>query len=77
MKGAVWREEDRTPSSSSLVLSLEPAPSRVSDWRGSWGGEGVRTGQLHHTKTAGATSPVSWPGDLPRSAQAEALGNTD
>lgn len=40
VKGAVWREEDRTPSSSSLVLSLEPALSRVSDWRGSWGGGG-------------------------------------
>lgn len=36
----MWREEDRSPSSSSLVLSLEPALSRVSDWRGSWGGGG-------------------------------------
>lgn len=76
MKGAVWREEDRTPSSSSLVLSLEPALSRVSDWRGSWGGEGVRTGQLHHTKTAGATSPVSWPGETSRDPRRQRLWET-
>lgn len=57
------------------LIRTSPVPGQR--LKGKLGGGGARTGQLHHTKTAGATSPVSWPGDLPRSAQAEALGNTD
>lgn len=78
MKGAVWREEDRTPSSSSLVLSLEPAQSRVSDWRGSGGG-GRGSAQVSSITQRQPGQRLRSPGrgDLPRSAQAEALGNTD